>query len=289
MNFKVIGLLTIVLSILTGQAQNQNDAYDAPDQVVWHAPSKTWFVSNLGGGISLEKDNNGWISRIDQSGKILDTFWFGKEEGMHAPSGMTITEDFLFVVDRNGMYQIDIANQKIETFIEIPDGEFLNDIVRADNGDLYISDFFGNKIYKIPAHSKKAEVWLKTDRLEAPDGLYMEKDNLVVASWGVLSKPNSFDTSKLGDLLSIDLKTKKITVLIKKVGNLEGITKAGKYYYITDWASGKLLKVDPKKGHVIDFVTGLSHPTDPDFSKELQTIGFPQHGTNQVLFIKLQD
>ena len=176
MNFKVIGLLTIVLSILTGQAQNQNDAYDAPDQVVWHAPSKTWFVSNLGGGISLEKDNNGWISRIDQSGKILDTFWFGKEEGMHAPSGMTITEDFLFVVDRNGIYQIDIANQKIETFIEIPDGEFLNDIVRADNGDLYISDFFGNKIYKIPAHSKKAEVWLKTDRLEAPDGLYMEKD-----------------------------------------------------------------------------------------------------------------
>ncbi len=94
MNFKVIGLLTIVLSILTGQAQNQNDAYDAPDQVVWHAPSKTWFVSNLGGGISLEKDNNGWISRIDQNGKILDPFWFGKEEGMHAPSGMTITEGF---------------------------------------------------------------------------------------------------------------------------------------------------------------------------------------------------
>ncbi len=185
------------------------------------------------------------------------------------------------------MYQIDIVNQKIETFIEIPDGEFLNDIVRAHNSDLYISDFFGNKIYKIPAQSKKADVWLKTDRLEAPDGLYMEKGKLIVASWGVLSKPNSFDTSKLGDLLSIDLKTKKITTLVKEVGNLEGITKAGKYYYITDWASGKLLKVNPKKGHVTDFVTGLSHPTDPDFSDELQTIGFPQHGTNQVLFIKL--
>ena len=202
---------------------------------------------------------------------------------------MTITENYLFVVDRNGVYQINIDNQKIVTFTEIPDGEFLNDIVRADNGDLYISDFFGNKIYKIPAHSKKAEVWLKSDRLEAPDGLYMEKGNLVVASWGVLSKPNSFDTSKLGDLLSVDLKTKKITALLKELGNLEGITKAGKYYYITDWASGKLLKVDPKKGQVIDFVVGLNHPTDPDFSEELQTIGFPQHGTNQVLFVKLQD
>lgn len=287
MNFKVFGFLAITLSILIGQAQNQDNAYDAPDQVVWHASSKTWFVSNLGGGISLEKDNNGWISRTDQKGNIITPYWFGKEIGMHAPSGMTITDDFLYVVDRDGVYQIDITNQKTEAFIDIPDGEFLNDIVRAENGDLYISDFFGNKIYKIPANSNRAEVWLKSDRLEAPDGLYMEKGNLVVASWGVLSKPNSFDTSKLGDLLSIDLKTKKITPLVKEVGNLEGLTKAGKYYYITDWASGKLLKVDPEKGTVIDFVTGLKHPTDPDFSEELGTIGFPQHGTDQVLFIKL--
>ena len=128
---------------------------------------------------------------------------------------------------------------------------------------------------------------MDSERLEAPDGLYMEKGNLIVASWGVLSNPGSFDTSKLGDILSIDLETKKIKVLVKKVGNLEGITRAGKYYYITDWASGKLLKVNPKKGTVVDFITGLRHPTDPNYSKELKTLGFPQHGTNQVLYVKL--
>jgi hypothetical protein len=108
-----------------------------------------------------------------------------------------------------------------------------------------------------------------------------------VASWGILSNPGTFDTSKLGDILSVDLKTKKITPLVKEVGNLEGITKAGKYYYITDWASGKFLKVNPKKGKVIDFITGLKHPTDPDFAPELNVLAFPQHGTNQVLFVKL--
>ncbi len=152
---------------------------------------------------------------------------------------------------------------------------------------MYVSDFFGNKIYKIPADTKKLEIWIKSDRLEATDGLYMENNALIVASWGVLTKPGSFDTSKLGDILSVDLKTKKITALVKEVGNLEGITKAGKYYYITDWASGKLLKVNPKKGIVIDFITGLKHPTNPNFAPELNILAFPQHGTNQVLFVKL--
>jgi sugar phosphate isomerase/epimerase len=45
-----------------------SSAFDAPDQSVWHSESKTWFVSNLGGGISLDKDNYGWISRLDASG-----------------------------------------------------------------------------------------------------------------------------------------------------------------------------------------------------------------------------
>jgi hypothetical protein len=262
-------------------------AYDAPDQVVWHAPSRTWFVSNLGGGISLERDNYGWITRTDEKGIITDPFWIGKNEGMHAPSGMIATDEFLYVCDRDGVHQINIAKQKITVFYPLSGGEFINDIAMASNGDLYISDFFGNKIFKLPADTRKAEVWLETDALQAPDGLYMDNDKLIVACWGVLSNPGTFDTSKPGDLLSIDLKTKEITTLVKNVGNMEGITKAGKYYYITDWAAGKLLKVDPKKKTVVDLISGLSNPTDPNFAPELNVIAFPQHGTNQVLFIDL--
>ncbi len=284
---KIIVTIALTLNILESFAQIDTQVYDAPDQVVWHAPSRTWFVSNLGGGISLDKDNYGWITRTDEKGNIIAPFWIGKEEGMHAPSGMTITNDFLYVVDRDGVYEIDIASQKIASFYPIPDGEFLNDIARSSNGDLYVSDFFGNKIYIIPADSKKPEIWLASDRLEAPDGLYIEQDILIVASWGILSEPGTFNTSKLGDLLSIDLRTKKITPLVKEVGNLEGITKAGPYYYITDWAAGKLLKVHPTEKTVVDFISGLSQPSDPNYSKELKILGFPQHGTNQVLFLRI--
>ena len=268
-------------------AQSMKHHYDAPDQIVWHAESRTWFVSNLGGGISLEKDNNGWITQTDEYGNVIHPFWIGIEEKMHAVSGMAITKDFLYACDRDGVYKINIEQRKVQYFYRIEGGEFINDVVIDENDNLYVSDFFGNRIYKISQKTQKVEVWLETPRLESPDGLFMEKRKLIVGSWGVLSKPNSFETSKFGDLLSIDLKTKKITRLLKGVGNLEGITKAGKYYYITDWASGKILKVHPKEQTVEVFIKGLNHPTDPNYSKELNVLAFPQHGTDQVIFIKL--
>ena len=266
---------------------NLKSIYDAPDQAIWHAKTRTWFVSNLGGGISLKKDNYGWITQTDQKGNVIHECWIGKMDGMHAPSGMTITEDYLYVCDREGVFEINIADRKVNNFFSITGAAFINDITIADNGDLFVSDFFGNKIYKLPKATRIPEIWLETDQLKTPDGLYIDKNNLIVASWGKLSNPETFETSELGDLLSIDLKTKKIEILISKIGNLEGITKAGKYYYLTDWFAGKILKVDAKQKIVIDFISGLQNPTDLNYSAELNVLAFPQHGTNQVLFVNL--
>ncbi|WP_421897802.1 hypothetical protein [Marinoscillum sp.] len=286
---KIIFSLLIVLPLLVCAQSEAVGAYDAPDQAVWHAPSQTWFVSNLGGGISLERDGYGWITRTDAQGKIIEPFWIGKEEAMHAPSGMIITDKYLYVCDRDGVHQVDIAKKSITAFYTLPGGEFINDIAMAANGDLYVSDFFGNRIYKISADTREVEVWLESEDLQTPDGLYMEEGRLIVAAWGPLSKPGTFETSKLGDLLSVDLQSKQITTLVSEVGNLEGITKAGQYYYITDWASGKLLKVDPIKKTKTPILSGLSHPTDPCYAEELGILAFPQHGTNQVLYVKVDE
>jgi sugar lactone lactonase YvrE len=285
-NLFAVVIAFFVISL--GTAQDKTATYDAPDQAVWHAKTRTWFVSNLGGGISLKKDNYGWITQTDEKGNVIQDFWIGKTEGMHAPSGMTTTDDYLYVCDREGVYEIEIAKRKIKNFFKIEGATFINDVVIAQNGDLYVSDFFGDKIYKLSKENRKPEIWLETATLKAPDGLYMEKDKLIVASWGKLSNPATFETSVLGDLLSIDLKTKKIEVLVSKMGNLEGITKADDFYFVTDWFSGKVLKVNAQQKTVSTFISGLKNPTDPNFAPELNVLAIPQHGTNQVLFINLQ-
>ncbi len=282
--FPILLFLSFIAAAACTQKNKKVDTevvYDAPDQVLWHAKSKTWFVSNLGGGISLQKDGYGWITRLDQSGEVLDAQWI---KGLDAPSGMISTDEKLFVCDRAGVYQIDIAQGKIEAEFPLLEGEFINDVCISKEGDLYVSDFFANKIYRIPATTRQPEVFLELD--ESPDGLYMDQDTLVVVTWGVLSDKATFETSRMGKVLLVDLETKELRPLLNdpvEIGNLEGITKAGDgAYYVTDWMNGTLLKIT--SAGVETVLSGLKNPTDPDYSPELNVVAFPEHNGNRVIF-----
>jgi DNA-binding beta-propeller fold protein YncE len=265
------------------RAQEKNGPYDAPDQITWHAASKSWFVSSLGGGISFARDHYGWISRLDATGRVTDSLWV---KGLDAPSGMVATVTKLYVCDRAGILQIDIASAKVEQTYPLPGAEFINDIGIAANGDLYVSDFYGNKIYRIPANTRKAEVFVNIP--DSPDGVYVDGEELMVVTWGKIINRKTFETSKKGQVLCINLRTKAIRPLltnVDEIGNLEGITKVGDYYYVTEWMAGKLLRISKKNG-VEEIMTGLKNPSDPDYSAELNTIAFPEHHGSRVLFLK---
>ena len=280
----LLAIVVIGVGALSAQEAEQ-PVYDAPDQAVWDPTSRSWYVSNLGGGISLDRDGYGWIKKLDESGDAMDPRWV---ENLDAPSGMVVAGSLLYVVDRDGLYEIDIATAKIKHLYKVAEPVFLNDVALGPDGELYMSDFSAQRIYRIDPKSKAVEIFIESDKLDTPDGLLVDGNKLIVASWGPIIDPATFATSRKGAVLSIDLKTKKIKPYLKKglgVGNLEGIAKAGDDYYITDWMSGYLLRVSKKGFEVV--LSGLKNPTDPDYAEELGILAFPQHGTNQVLFINL--
>ena len=49
--------------------------------------------------------------------------------------------------------------------------------------------------------------------------------------------------------------------------------------------AGSLLRIGKSGFDVV--LSGLKNPTDPNYAEELGILAFPQHGTNQVLFINL--
>ena len=259
--------------------------YDAPDQVVWDPSSRSWFVSNLGGGISLKRDGYGWIVKLDQTGKVIDPRWI---ENLDAPSGMLVTGNLLYVVDRDGLYEINITTANISHFYKITDPQFLNDVALGPDGKIYVSDFSAQRIYRIDPQSKNVEIFIESEKLDTPDGLYVDGSNLIVASWGPIVDPATFATSRKGAVLTIDLHTKTIKPYLKEgleVGNLEGITKVDDDFYITDWWSGQLLRITKAGFSVV--ISGLKNPTDLDYAEDLGVLAIPEHGTNRVLFIKL--
>ena len=58
--------------------------FASPESAYYHAPSNSIFVSSINGQI-LEKDGNGYISRLSPDGKIVSAKWV---TGLNAPKGI---------------------------------------------------------------------------------------------------------------------------------------------------------------------------------------------------------
>ena len=98
-----------------------------------------------------------------------------------------------------------------------------------------------SKIYAVK--DGKASVFAEGDDIEYPNGLLVDGDRLIVGGWG---KPEADFTTKVpGHLFTLDLKTKKKTLITPKpFANIDGLERDGRGgYIITDYLKGQLLHV----------------------------------------------
>lgn len=108
-----------------------------------------------------------------------------------------------------------------------------------------------------------------------PNGLFISKNNLIAAGWGIDLDAKTFATKTPGHLVKINLKTKKIKPISQPFGNLDGLSETLHGFLITDWLAGGLLYL--KKGNdkgklVIDLPQGSA---DTYFDKATKTLYIP--------------
>lgn len=277
-------LAAVVVATPARAANDQPRALDAPEAAYWHADSRTWFVSNLGGGLSLARDGYGWLTRYDADGKLIKGRWV---EGMDAPTGIASVGNLLYVADRAGVHEVDVQRAKIVRTIAIPGSKFLNDVAAAPNGDLFVSDFEANRIYRLD-RERKPEVWLEGEQLQNPNGLIVDGAHLVIATWGPMTDPATFAVKHPGTVLRADLKTRQLTPVGKgePIASFDGIVKAGEDYFATDWPGGRLLRIS-KAGKVREVLTGFHQLADLGYDPSSNTIALPVMSDNRVIFLRL--
>ena len=220
------------------------DGLNEPESAVYHKQSDSIFISNINGD-PLELDRNGYISKISVNGQILEKKWM---TGFDAPKGLTVFQNFLFVSDVNKIWKIEVNTQKKESF-KINNAGFLNDLTVDKKGVVFASDMFKNIIYKL--EDNRLNIWKKSDLLNSPNGLLIEGNYLVIATWGEIS--SGFSTKVRGKLLKVNIKTREIKRFFntRPIGNLDGIVfNKDNGYLVTDWIQGKLLSIN-RKGIVI--------------------------------------
>jgi len=249
-SFNAVTASCALIALLTGShslaAEKlwQIDNLDQPESVVVDSSGQTLFISNINGQ-PLELNGQGYISRADTAGRLLQKHWV---TGLDAPKGMAISEGRLYIADMQQVHIVDIDSGRIIKQLKAVDAKMLNDVTAAPDGSVYISDMLGGAIYRIQDQQLKR--WFSSEKLPHPNGLLWHKDNLLVAGWGYPMKED-FTTNTLGSLYRLDSASRSLTTVTSgyRFGNLDGIVAQGERLLVSDWISGELFQLNGKERH----------------------------------------
>ena len=254
--------------------------FNNPESVIYDPSSDVLFVSNVNGS-PVEKDGNGYVSKILLDGTMLNKQWV---VGLNAPKGLAIHDGTLYVADIDTLVAIDIASGTISNSYQVDDAKFLNDVAADKDGKIFVSDMVLNRIHCLC--NGQFNIWLESPELENPNGLHTEGDHLILGAWGVMTE--GFATEVPGHLKSISISDKSITSLGgSPIGNLDGVESDGMGgYYVTDWMTGKLYQIN-KSGDaklLLELEQGMA---DHEVILKKNLIILPMMNSNKVLAYKI--
>jgi len=212
------------------------DEFLIPESIVYDSARNVFYISNYDAYNRSDPAEGQFISRVSHDGKIRELKWIA---GLRNPTGMTIFQDTLYVVERGNLVGIDIKSEKITNRYPVPQSMFLNDAVVDQKGNIYISDSAKNVIYRFANGS--FEEWMKGAEINRPNGLHIHGNTLIIG--------NNGDNC----LKSVDLDTKEINTIVKLgSGVIDGIkTDRAGNYIVSHWegrvyrvtASGEIVKL----------------------------------------------
>lgn len=243
-----------------------------PESVIYDKKRDVIYVSCM----NLEpriKDKNGFISRIDKNGNIVELRWV---EGLSSPKGLAISGDTLFTADIDEIVAIDIEKGEIIKSISVDGARMFNDITADADGNLYFSDTDDNKIYIYSGGSVKE--WFSQGPL-GPNGLLFHNDTLLVASQG----SNNFG--------AIDMKTKTFNVLTDSIIHADGIAYSGipGYFIVSDW-NGEVYIINPDntKSSILNTKEVQVNSADIDYIQDENLLLVPTFFKNMVVGYRLE-
>ncbi len=249
---KISSLTLFLLIILYSTSFSQkltkiwsaSDGLKTPESALYDDATNSIDVSNINGNAS-EKDGNGFISVLSADGKIKSLHWV---TGLNAPKGQAIFNGNLYVADIDELVVINIKEAKITKRYKVENAKFLNDVTAGEDGTVFVSDMNDNKIYAL--QQGKLTLWLEHQSLDKPNGLWAEKGQLYIGT---------------GQILQVDISTKKVSVLVDNCGGIDGLEKLNDDNFIySNWQGRIFMTKGAKSIKLLDTVDKLN-TADIDF------------------------
>ncbi len=227
---------------------------DRPHSILSDPETGYYYISSTGGEDDA-KDNNGFITKVDAEGKIVQQRFVHSDNGgitLHAPKGMAIIHRTLYVADIDAVRGFDTETGRAVVTIAVGarrhsdsgDGPQLTDVAGDGKGVLFVSDTRHNAIYRIDTiHDHAVSLLVQDDQLAGPHGLaiHPRTGHVIAVSFekgaifevtpeGIVTviEGNSFFTSRFRNLDGVDF---------DRWGNM----------YVSDFTAGKIWRMRPDR------------------------------------------
>ncbi len=283
---KPIRLLVILLIWAGPVHAAQITGLQNPQNFLADATGTSYFISNANGDPDA-KDNNGFITKLDQEGKVINPRFIQGGEGgtvLHAPKGMAIVNGLLYVADLDTLRTFDLATGQPKATISVaalhdpkaatPPG--LSDLAASAAGILYATDTAANTIYAIDlTHNHAVRILVQSDSLAGPRGIavHPKTGHLIVGSW---HKGKIFDVAPDGATTELVSNS----FFSSRFHNIDGLDfDSWGNLYIADFTAGKIWRMRPdQKFHVI--AEYLPSPAGIGIDRAKNLILVPYHYAN---------
>ena len=240
------------------------------ESVLYDPESEFIYAANINGNY-LKKDGNGFISKLDVNGKIVDLQWV---KGLDGPTGLGIYAGKLYTTDIDRIIEIDLKTAKVLNSYEVEGAKAFNDVAVAPDGTIYCSDTEGNQIFAL----KNGEVTKIMANIDTPNGLLVDKGRFLVACWN--SKTLNF----------LNLKTKALEKLADGLTWPDGIEAVGDGGYFVSGLKGVIHYIDAKRNQTVllDRSAEKLQAADIDFVLSKNLLLVPGLNSNKIMAYQLK-
>jgi sugar lactone lactonase YvrE len=251
-----------------------------PESVQYDPKRDLLYVSSFDNQYAQKSDLTGYISKVSLTGEVVEHKWI---DGLHAPTGLGIRDDRLWVAERRQLAEIDIETGEILGRYTIPDADFPNDLAIDAQGRIYISDtrpssHIDSRIYRF--EDGRVEVWMDGPEIVRANGLYVQGDRLLVGNTGD------------GKLKAVSLKDRSVTeITCLGVGVVDGIRVDNNGNYLVSHWEGQTYVITPD-GEVVEILDTLYdgvNSADFEYIRERNLLVIPTFVDNRVMAYRLRE